>query len=149
MSFTTIFKKIRIRSTSATKIKVSNFSSSTLSGKAVKQVNTNPGFVGKFQITYLAKVFPSAIFYTLNGEAGAKIPSNQLLPFLTFLKKHTSTEFNQLRDISAIDYPERKFRFEIVYQLLSIKYNQRFTVSVSVSEGTALASVTSLYPSAG
>ncbi len=52
-------------------------------------------------------------------------------------------------DISAIDHPERKLRFEVVYQLLSITYNQRISVSVSVSEGVAIDSAVSIYPSAG
>ena len=72
-----------------------------------------------------------------------------LIPLLTFLKLHTATHYRQLRDITAVDQPKRKLRFEVLYQLLSITYNQRLTVSVSVPEGTALTSVTSLFSSAG
>ena len=52
-------------------------------------------------------------------------------------------------DITAVDHPERKMRFEIIYQLLSVSYKQRLTVSISVSEGVALSSAINLYPSAG
>ena len=120
-----------------------NFSSGVVSNNAT---STN---VVQFGLKYVSKVFPSAIFYTINGEAAVKIPANYLISFLTFMKRHTATNFTQLRDISAIDYPERKFRFEVVYQLLSISYNQRLTVIVSVPEGSGLDSVVSVYPSAG
>lgn len=106
----------------------------------------NQGFIG---FKTLSKVFPPILFYSVNGEWTVKVNSNNLVPLLTFLKRHTATSFNQLRDLSAIDYPENKLRFEVVYQLLSISYNQRLSVSVSVSEGYSLKSVTSIYPSAG
>jgi NADH:ubiquinone oxidoreductase subunit C len=48
-----------------------------------------------------------------------------------------------------IDYPERKYRFEVFYLLLSLKYNNRFVVSTFIKEGTYLDSITNLYSSAG
>lgn len=97
----------------------------------------------------LAKVFPPILYYSTQGEWVIKTTPTYLLPLLTFLKRHTATYYRQLRDITAIDHPKRKFRFEILYQLLSITYNQRLTVSVFVAEGTALNSATSLFSSAG
>jgi NADH:ubiquinone oxidoreductase subunit C len=55
----------------------------------------------------------------------------------------------QLIDLTAVDYPSRKLRFEVIYQFLSITYNQRITISTSVNEGNSLDSITSLYSSAG
>jgi NADH-quinone oxidoreductase subunit C len=52
-------------------------------------------------------------------------------------------------DLSMIDYPERKDRFEIFYLLLSLKYNTRFVVTTFTKEGTYLDSVTNIYPAAG
>ena len=49
-------------------------------------------------------------------------------------------------DLSMIDYPERKYRFEIFYLLLSLKYNTRFVVTTFTKEGTYLDSVTNIYP---
>jgi len=48
-----------------------------------------------------------------------------------------------------VDYPERKYRFEIFYLLLSIKYNNRFVVTSFVKEDSYIDSVTSIYSSAG
>ena len=100
-------------------------------------------------INNLAKLYPPVLFYSIQGEWVVKTSQANLLTLLTFLKHHTSTYFRQLRDVSAIDHPQRKYRFEVVYQLLSITYNQRLSVSVSVSEGVSLDSVVSIYPSAG
>ncbi len=101
---------------------------------------------GRFNLT---KVFPPILFYSVQGEWVIKTNEANLIQLLTLLKHHTPTNYRQLRDVSAIDHPERKLRFEIVYQLLSIAYNQRLSVSVSVSEGVAVDSVVSVYPSAG
>ncbi len=97
----------------------------------------------------LAKVFPPVFTYVSNGEAVIKTSPAYLVKLLTFLKHHTGTYYRQLRDHSAIDYPERKLRFEVYYHLLSLTYNNRVTVTVSVSEGYPLESVTSIYSSAG
>lgn len=76
------------------------------------------------------------------------VPSWALLPFLTFLKNHTNTQFKMLIDITAVDYPSRSSRFEVVYQLLSIHYNARIRVKTNVDELTPIESVSSLFPSA-
>ena len=76
------------------------------------------------------------------------VPSWALLPFLTFLKNHTNTQFKMLIDITAVDYPSRSSRFEVVYQLLSIHYNARIRVKTNVDELTPMESVSSLFPSA-
>ena len=76
------------------------------------------------------------------------VPSWALLPFLTFLKNHTNTQFKMLIDITAVDFPSRSSRFEVVYQLLSIHYNARIRVKTNVDELTPIESVSSLFPSA-
>ena len=84
----------------------------------------------------------------IRGEIICIVPSWALLPFLTFLKNHTNTQFKMLIDITAVDYPSRSSRFEVVYQLLSIHYNARIRVKTNVDELTPIESVSSLFPSA-
>ncbi len=78
-----------------------------------------------------------------------KTTVNSLIPLLTFLKRHTATQYRQLIDLTVIDHPKRKLRFEVIYQLLSITYSQRLSVSVSVTEGQAVDSATSVYSAVG
>jgi len=100
-------------------------------------------------LTRLNNLFPSTLVFLLPQERVVKVAPRDLIPLLTFLKNHTGREFTQLVDLTAIDWPERKNRFEVVYCLLSVRTATRLTVSVSIPEGTSIPSVTTLYPSAG
>ncbi len=112
------------------------------------QVSTTVSFASQDK-AQLVKYFPSITYYSINGEWVVKCSPKRLIPLLTFLKYHTGTAYSQLRDLTAIDHPERKQRFEVVYQLLSVFYNQRLTVSVALSEGQAIQSSVSVYASSG
>ncbi len=100
-------------------------------------------------ISAVSKVFPPIYYYSFQGEWVVKTTVNSLIPLLTFLKRHTATQYRQLIDLTVIDHPKRKLRFEVIYQLLSITYSQRLSVSVSVTEGQAVDSATSVYSAAG
>lgn len=108
--------------------------------------NSIQAFNGKPQFV---KFFPTRFFYCVNGENTIKLKSKDIIPFFTFLKYHTGTAYSQLIDITAVDHSERKLRFEVIYQLLSVFYNQRLSVSIYTSEGKPLESITSIYSSAG
>ena len=86
--------------------------------------------------------------HVIRDEIICIVPSWALLPFLTFLKNHTNTQFKMLIDITAVDYPSRSSRFEVVYQLLSVHYNARLRVKTNVDELTPVESASFLYPSA-
>ena len=64
-----------------------------------------------------------------------------------FLKDDPNCMFEQLSDLTAIDYPERKKRFSIVYQFLSVKHNNRIRVLCSISENETLPSLAKIFPS--
>jgi NADH-quinone oxidoreductase subunit C len=65
--------------------------------------------------------------------------------FLTFLLNDANCDFRQLMDICGADYPARDERFDVVYQLLSLKHNFRLTVKVRTDETTPIDSVTGIY----
>jgi NADH-quinone oxidoreductase subunit C len=52
-------------------------------------------------------------------------------------------------DVCGVDYPNRIQRFEVVYNLLSLKLNQRVRVKISTDETTPVASVNDIFPAAG
>ena len=66
----------------------------------------------------------------------------------TFLKNHTAAEFTQVSDITAVDYPTRDARFEVVYNMLSVRHNARIRVKTYTDEQTPVPSITSLYDGA-
>lgn len=88
-------------------------------------------------------------FHLLKREAVFFIDPKFLYPMFYFLKNHSNTRFRLLVDICGVDYPSRKKRFEVVYNLLSIQFNSRIRIQTSVDEITPLASVGSVFPSAG
>ena len=76
------------------------------------------------------------------------IEDNNLIEVMIFLKTHSSTQFKQLIDITAVDYPERDKRFKMVYLLLSHEKNSRIKIEFDIKEGEILSSLTSIFPSA-
>jgi len=99
-------------------------------------------------IKKLNKIRPTFIYYISNKSIIIKTTPKYLTPLIIFLKHHTETGFLQLIDISVIDNIKAKLRFEVVYQLLSIKYNQRLILCVSIDDNNSLASITAQFPSA-
>lgn len=83
------------------------------------------------------------------NESILYIDSEYIVPLLYFLKHHTNARFQICVDITAVDYPSRKQRFEIVYNLLSVQYNSRIRIHTSVDEITPVNSVTAIFASAG
>lgn len=73
------------------------------------------------------------------------IQTSLLKFFLLFLKNHYKSQFKVLTCISGVDYPEKIFRFSLVYELLSIKYNNRLRLKIFVDELTPMSSVESVY----
>lgn len=74
-------------------------------------------------------------------------PAN-IVGFVDFLRGDATCRFSTLVDITAVDYPERSKRFDVVYHFLSMYQNQRIRLRVSVREDEMVASITSVHPSA-
>ena len=72
-----------------------------------------------------------------------------IVDILLKLRDDANTQFQQLVDVCGVDYPERPERFEVNYQLLSLKHNTRIRVKLTAEEDTPVPSVVSVYPSAG
>ena len=76
------------------------------------------------------------------------INSEDLLDVILLLKTNKNLKFRQLIDITAVDYPDNKKRFKIVYLLLSHEFNQRIILSYFISENEKISSLTKIFPSA-
>jgi NADH:ubiquinone oxidoreductase subunit C len=75
-----------------------------------------------------------------------KTVENEIYPLSLFLKKHTSCLYKVLVDIGTYDYPGKKFRFNVFYNLLSIAYNSRLFINTKLLESwPVLDSVIPLY----
>ena len=86
------------------------------------------------------KIKHGQIYITINVE--------DLLDTILSLKTGKDTKFRQLIDITAVDYPENKKRFKLVYLLLSHELNHRIVLSYFVNENQQVPSLTKIFPSA-
>mgnify|MGYP001360037110 CR=1 FL=1 len=98
----------------------------------------------------------------INSELTTKIKSSEikhsqlylnigcedLIDVLVFLKNSAFTKFRQLVDITAVDYPQEKKRFQLIYLLLSHEFNNRITLKYSINENEIIPSITNIFPSA-
>lgn len=83
------------------------------------------------------------------GELMLETTPDKVLSLLTFLRDDPKCLFKQLIDICGVDWPEREKRFDVVYNLLSVKNNQRVRVKLMTDETTPVPSAASVYSSAG
>jgi NADH-quinone oxidoreductase subunit C len=83
-----------------------------------------------------------------HGELTVWTDRASLLKLIAFLRDDQNCKFKQVSDITAVDYPEREKRFEVVYHLLSFNHNMRLRVKLEVGEEETVPSLTGLYPGA-
>ena len=83
-----------------------------------------------------------------HGQIYILINCEDLLDVILLLKTNKNIKFKQLIDITAVDYPENKKRFKIVYLLLSHELNQRIILSYYIDENHQIPSLTKIFPSA-
>ena len=76
------------------------------------------------------------------------IEKDDLKSVLLFLKTNPDLKFKQLIDITAVDYPNKKNRFRMIYLLLSHELNNRIIIDFSLNENEKVFSITSIFPSA-
>jgi NADH-quinone oxidoreductase subunit C len=84
----------------------------------------------------------------VRGELTVTIAAPAAAGFAQYLKADPNCRFTTLIDITAIDYPEREQRFDVVYHFLSMALNQRIRVRAAVREGEFIPSITGSHPSA-
>ena len=75
----------------------------------------------------------------------ANFRKKDILNVFNELKDNELFNFDQLIDITAIDYPSREKRFEIIYILLSMKKNKRIILKTFINENESLDSITQIF----
>lgn len=94
-----------------------------------------PKYVQKVEVSHLK-------------ELDICIHPDGVLPVMTFLRNNQNAQFVSLVDITAVDMPSRVYRFEVVYNVLSLRYNCRARVRTYTDDLTPISSLSGLYQSA-
>jgi len=82
------------------------------------------------------------------GELNVLAQAPAIKTVLACLRDDPACQFTTLIDVTAVDYPTRPERFDVVYHLLSMVKNQRIRVKVMTDEDGQVPSVVDLFPTA-
>jgi NADH-quinone oxidoreductase subunit C len=83
-----------------------------------------------------------------NGELTVEVVPGQIVGLVDFLKADSACKFSSLVDITAIDWPGREKRFDVVYHFLSMYQNHRIRLRLAVGEEDMVPSIAEVHPSA-
>jgi NADH dehydrogenase (ubiquinone) Fe-S protein 3 len=100
---------------------------------------------------YVAECLPKwvqRVELTHLNELEVMIHPDGIIPVLSFLKDHHNAQFLSIADIGGVDVPTRKHRFEVCYQLLSLRHNARVRVKTYTDELTPIDSACAVFEGA-
>jgi NADH-quinone oxidoreductase subunit C len=75
--------------------------------------------------------------------------ARDIVKVATFLRDDERCQFWSFIDVTAIDWPGRERRFDVVYHFLSPRLNRRIRVKVETDEATPVPSIIDVFPGAG
>ena len=82
-----------------------------------------------------------------NDELTVTIAPSSVVSFIEFLKTDGTCQFSSLVDITAVDYPQRSKRFDVIYHFLSMYQNHRIRLRVQIREDEMVPSIIDVHPS--
>ena len=80
-----------------------------------------------------------------NDHILVELGPTALVSMAAHLKSKKGFLFNTLIDITAVDFPSKEQRFDVIYHFLSMTENKRCRVTTSVNEGQEVPSITSVF----
>jgi NADH-quinone oxidoreductase subunit C len=95
----------------------------------------------------LERTLPGVVTVSLwVGDWTVIVPPDRLTEVLTWLRDTPEARFDFCSDVTAVDWPPRRERFDVVYCLYSVPHRRRVRVKVRVADGTPLPSATGIWP---
>src|SRR3546814_13179936 len=88
-------------------------------------------------------------FEIVKGELIIQARREAISRVLTLLRDDSNCQFKLLVDICGVDYPDREERFDVVYNLLSLKPKQRLQVNLPTAEENPVPYVPGVFKDAG
>jgi NADH-quinone oxidoreductase subunit C len=82
------------------------------------------------------------------GELTLHANAADIVMVATFLRDDPGCKFVNFVDVTAVDWPAREKRFDVVYHFLSPTKNCRVRVKIEVDATTPVASLISIFPGA-
>ncbi|HEU5272854.1 MAG TPA: NADH-quinone oxidoreductase subunit C [Xanthobacteraceae bacterium] len=82
------------------------------------------------------------------GELTIDAQASDIVKVVTYLRDDPACEFVNITDVTAVDWPAREKRFDVVYHFLSPTKNARIRVKIETDEATPVASITGVFSGA-
>src|ERR1700710_1187719 len=76
------------------------------------------------------------------------VEASKIVDVVRFLRDDPGCRFVSFIDVTAVDYPGREKRFDVVYHLLSPTLNERVRLRAEASETTQVPSIIEVFPGA-
>ena len=81
----------------------------------------------------------------VRGELTITAEAAEIVRVARFLRDDPACQFVSFIDLTAVDWPSREKRFDVVYHLLSPRLNQRIRVKVQTDERAPVASIIEVF----
>lgn len=104
-----------------------------------------PAFIGEVQSRFPGAV--DKLSYWV-GDWTLILDTARLLDVATYLRDAPGAEFNFCADVTATDWPVRAKRFDVIYNLYSIRLRHRVRLKIQAGDGEGVPTVTAIWPSA-
>ncbi|KAI1708290.1 respiratory-chain NADH dehydrogenase, 30 kd subunit domain-containing protein [Ditylenchus destructor] len=102
---------------------------------------------GRYTAACLPK-FIQQVQFAGGDELELLVHPDGVLPVMAFLKGHHAAQFTNFIFACGVDVPTRQNRFEVVYALMSIRYNTRIRVRTYTDEISPIESICSIFSGA-
>ncbi len=98
------------------------------------------------KVEELKNVIPFLVYQRFHDENTLVISLDKLLFSLKCLKNHITYQYKVLSCISGVDFLEKSnYRFCVVYDLLSITFNNRLRLKVFTNQTTYVPSIVNIF----
>jgi len=95
----------------------------------------------------IAGALPGAVtsYSVMRGELTLAANAADIVKVATFLRDDERCRFISIIDVTAVDWPSREKRFDVVYHFLSPTKNMRVRVKVETDEATPVPSIIDVF----
>jgi len=104
-----------------------------------------PAFIAGLQAAIPGAV-ERVVFWV--GDWSLVVAASLLLEAAAYLRDQPDAQFDGCSDVTAVDWPPRAERFDVIYSLYSTRLRHRVRLKIRVADGGAAPSVSGIWPSA-
>jgi NADH-quinone oxidoreductase subunit C len=83
-----------------------------------------------------------------HGELTITVPPGDIVAVVKLLRDDERCRYVSIIDVTAVDWPSREQRFDVVYHFLSPSHNRRIRVKAEVGETASVPSIIDVFPGA-